>query len=244
MKSQTNNAILSLFVLTILIYIFAFSKTMPPSPVCTNYVVNTYLYLAASIMILVIASHSPLQVSKIALNNLLLIFIFSLFLIIYINLKSDFLTSHLDVAISHILWILFILCIGYTFKISQLAIEKNLFAAIATSVVFIVMSSLVYVFPEYFRKIDATLSKGLFVALLSIILIELMTLIPSFSQLRNSRLISYVVIAIFSLYVSHDTTRMFALSEKCKNMPNYPKASIGFFLDIINLFTRFSSLSR
>jgi FtsH-binding integral membrane protein len=111
-------------------------------------------------------------------------------------------------------------------------------------VVFIVMSSLVYVFPEYFRKIDATLSKGLFVALISIILIELMTLIPSFSQLRNSRLISYVVIAIFSLYVSHDTTRMFALSEKCKNMPNYPKASIGFFLDIINLFSRFSRLSR
>ena len=192
-------------------------------------------------MILILASttpHSKLSPEFVS-NNMLFIFIFSLILIIFISLKPDFLTSHTDVAISHISWILFIICVSYTFKINNSSQSQYAFATIATSAIFIIMSALVYVFPNFFRKIDATLSKGLFVALLSVILIEiLILLIPTFSHLQNSRLISYVVIAIFSLYVAHDTTRMFELSEKCQNMPNYPKASIGFFLDIINLFNR------
>lgn len=244
------NVPLILVVLTILIYIFAFSKTMPPTPTCANYVVNTYLYLAASIMILILATTTkPIINSKFApesiLNNLLLIFIFSLILIVFISIKPDFLTSYQDVILSHISWILFILCVSYTFSLNNYTQNQYTFATVATSIIFLTMSVLVYLYPTYFQKIDATLSKGLFVALLSVIFIEiLILLIPTFSQLHNSRFISYAVIAIFSLYVAHDTTRMFELSEKCRNMPNYPKASIGFFLDIINLFSRTSHVYR
>ena len=62
----------------------------------------------------------------------------------------------------------------------------------------------------------------------------------AFSQ--THRTVSYVVIVVFSLLVSYDTSRIFMLADRCVNYPNYPKSSITFFLDVINLFARIISL--
>lgn len=54
--------------------------------------------------------------------------------------------------------------------------------------------------------------------------------------------ISYVAILIFSLFVSYDTSHMFEMASKCINFPNYPKSSLSFFLDLLNLFSSFINI--
>ena len=57
-----------------------------------------------------------------------------------------------------------------------------------------------------------------------------------------SSLSGYIVILVFSLFVSYDTARVFMLADKCHNYPNYPQSSISFFLDVLNLFVRIINL--
>ena len=38
--------------------------------------------------------------------------------------------------------------------------------------------------------------------------------------------------------------KMFEYAKNCVNSPNYPKASVGFFLDLINLFVRLVGVNR
>ena len=47
-----------------------------------------------------------------------------------------------------------------------------------------------------------------------------------------------IVIVLFSLYVSYDTATIIKKEDLCVNYPNYPKFSVDFFLDILNLFSR------
>ena len=49
---------------------------------------------------------------------------------------------------------------------------------------------------------------------------------------------SYIVIILFSLYVSYDTMEVVQKEKLCTSLPNYPKLSIGFFLDVLNIFNR------
>ena len=85
------------------------------------------------------------------------------------------------------------------------------------------------------------MSMGLLVGLISIIIIELLGYFfysNSSNYIDFVKGMSYVVIVLFSLFVSYDTKRIMVLEQMCKNMPNYPKLSVDFFLDIVNLFSR------
>jgi FtsH-binding integral membrane protein len=61
---------------------------------------------------------------------------------------------------------------------------------------------------------------------------------------KTYRMISYFVILLFSIFISYDTSKMFTDAKNCVDSPNYPKASVGFFLDLINLFVRLVGGSR
>jgi FtsH-binding integral membrane protein len=81
---------------------------------------------------------------------------------------------------------------------------------------------------------------ALLISLLVIIVIEIINYMTVTGEafIRNRRSISYIVIVIFSLYVSYDTQKIIMLSNMCSDYPNYPKTSVNFFLDVINLFSR------
>ena len=100
------------------------------------------------------------------------------------------------------------------------------------------MTSTYFMFPQFFNKNYNFLGMGLFISLLSIIIVELLKLILSSTPANLHKYTSYIVILLFSIYVAYDTTTIMKLEKICKNMPNYPKLSVGFFLDMVNLFTR------
>tara|TARA_B100001175_G_scaffold317722_1_gene335963 strand:- start:5214 stop:5537 length:324 start_codon:yes stop_codon:yes gene_type:complete len=103
---------------------------------------------------------------------------------------------------------------------------------------------LVYAKPDFFINTYGQAMGGLLIALLSIIVIEIFNIFftKDYAFSSTHRIISYVVILVFSLFISYDTARIFTLADKCTNYPNYPKSSLSFFLDVINLFARIISL--
>jgi len=214
-------------------------------PTCDNYVINVYLYLALSIIILGILS-SYIGWEKYNINPLLL-FICSILFIVAISFQPNFQSSMSQVIYSHIFWVLFVLSISGTFWIYlKSPIFKDYISStiLIVSLIFAFMSMLVYVNPQFFKDTYSQAMSSLLIALLVIIIFEIFNAFfnkgYAFSQMH--RMVSYIVIVIFSGFVSYDTSRVFQLADKCTKMPNYPKTSISFFLDVLNLFVRIISL--
>ena len=113
-------------------------------------------------------------------------------------------------------------------------------ALLSTSIIFILMSAIVYIYPSFFQKTYNFMIVGLMVGLVAIIIVEIISLffISKSENYKSWRkYITYFVILLFSLFVSYDTIAVFNEAKYCVNYPNYPKSSINFFLDILNLFT-------
>lgn len=105
------------------------------------------------------------------------------------------------------------------------------------------MSYLVYTFPLFFEKSYSYVVPGLLVALLASILFSLINIFTAKSQesfLNFAKIIAYVGIVIFSIFISYDTSRIFQNEKLCnlQRIPNYPQESYIFLLDIVNIFNK------
>tara|TARA_Y100000389_G_scaffold169510_1_gene175846 strand:- start:16 stop:792 length:777 start_codon:yes stop_codon:yes gene_type:complete len=246
------NIIIFSIIILYLISTFSFKNG---KPTCNNFVINTYLYLAFSICFLGIIINI---FHKTFFNNetkyikliqklapyFILLFIISLVLIFYISSQPTFNTSTTYIFQNHLLWLLFVSIIGFimTPRVTSKETEQYIDDVIyIVAGIFIMMSSLVYLFPYFFEKTFNFMYIGLLISLIFIIIIEIINYFITQSNnqfIKNRRIISYIVIIIFSLYVSYDTKKIINLSNICVNYPNYPKLSVSFFLDVINLFSR------
>ena len=250
--------IFSTIILGLVTYKSAFENN---KPTCNNFVVNTYLYLALSLTFvgLFIHLYNYLLNNKGDLLKLLPIeqvfnqiapyriagILFSFVFIILISIEDIYNTT--GFTYQHATWGAFIACISLIlypyFKSKELYIYVNN-AIIMTIIIFLIMSFVVYLKPEFFEKTFSTAIVGLLVALIAVIIVELTMLFLGNYDYKTYRMISYFVILLFSLFVSYDTTQMFTYARNCINSPNYPKASISFFLDLINLFVRLVGVAR
>ena len=230
-------------------------------PTCNNFVVNTYLYLALSLTFVgvFINLYNYLLNENKNLLKLLPIeqvfnqiapyhiagILFSFVFIILISIEDIYNTT--GFIYQHATWVSFIACISLImypyYKSKELYMYVNN-AIIMTIIIFLIMSFVVYLKPEFFEKTFSTAIVGLLVALIAVIIVELTMLFLGNYDYKTYRMISYFVILLFSLFVSYDTTQMFTYARNCINSPNYPKASISFFLDLINLFVRLVGVSR
>jgi FtsH-binding integral membrane protein len=123
--------------------------------------------------------------------------------------------------------------------------ENIMFALIITLFIFILMSGIVYIFPKFFEESFHFVYPGLFIGLLTIILIELYYLfIKGNYPVSVYKNISYIVIVLFSIYISYDTQLMFMEAKTCRKYANYPRSSLKFILDVINIFVRTLSLQN
>lgn len=244
-----------LLVSILLLYLISSFSFLNGKPTCNNFVINNYLYLAFSICLLGLiielfhrhVLHGETRyialVKKMA-PLLLPVFIVSLVIIFFISTRPTFDTKASNVLTNHLLWLTFIFMMSVILIPRVVADETNKYvndAIMLTALIFVIMSSAVYLFPKFFSESFSFMYPALFVALIAIILFEVMNMftyenIASFTQTR--RIISYAVILVFSLYISYDTTEMIHLSKLCVKYPNYPKTSVMFFLDIINIFSR------
>jgi len=250
-----NTIYFTIFIAIILLFLISNFSFKDGKPTCNNFVINTYLYLAFSICFLGIIIHyfhkyflnSEKQYSKLIkliLPYFLLLFIVSLVLIYYISIQPTFDKNSTNVINNHIMWLIFISIMSIILipRVKSSDSEKYVNESIfIVSFIFITMSSIVYLFPSFFSQTFNFMYIALLLSLITIIIAELINYFfnsnfNSFMETR--RIISYIVIFIFSLYVSYDTQKTIMLSNICSNYPNYPKTSVSFFLDLINLFSR------
>lgn len=238
-KTQTNYAIL-VFSLIILygINVYAFKKGYPT---CENYVTNTYLYLALSICYIYLNVTNLKKYNKLGFPA----FLIGICLLIYMSFV--FPKTKEGILINHIIWFAFLTSLSLMILplINVSNIESIYLALIVTFFIFMLMSAIVYIFPKFFEKTFQFVYPGLFVALLMIILIELYYLFIAGNYPKSMfRYMSYAVIVLFSVYVSYDTQLMFMEAKTCRKYANYPKSSLKFILDVVNIFVRILSLQR
>lgn len=239
-------------------------------PTCDNYVVNVYLYLGMSICLIglfayilniLLWSNTKDRTTSMTINDIyqklgmyylgsvIVGFIF-IIILSYRNLYS--LNGHF---LNHLLWICFLLCISimlyplFKDQKSYMYVDK---AFLSASIIFICMSIVVYMYPSFFEKTYHFMMIGLFIGLIAVIIIEIVSIF-FLSQNKNSnsennygwrKYITYFIIVLFSLFVSYDTITVFREAKSCVNYPNYPKSSLNFFLDILNLFSSLMSSYR
>lgn len=247
-KSILYFLILLFIIIFYLISRFSFKNGMPT---CSNYVLNVYLYLSLSIIILGLFCYFInliLNISKINLidtSNIIFFYILGVILFFVFGIWLSFrkLYSKEGHIFNHILWFLFL--IGTSIMLFPLFKQKNSApyiddALLSTSLIFLFMSIIVYIYPSFFEKTYNFMIVGLFVGLVAIIIIEVINLILNFGTETYHtfrKYLAYAIIILFSLFVSYDTVNVFKQAKQCVNYPNYPKSSLDFLLDILNLFS-------
>ena len=203
-KFYLYSGVIAFIIILYLISLFSFKDGMPT---CDNYVFNVYLYLAMSITLLGLFAY---VINELVSNNqkekhelmpmnyihqklgwysiigIILSFVF----IIMIGLTPSF--SKEGHIYNHIVWILFVASISVTiypyFKSMELAsiIDD---ALLSTALVFIFMSIIVFMKPEFFAGTYNYVMPGLMIGLLSVI-----------------------VVSIFNIFVTKDTE---SYKKKC-----------------------------
>ena len=232
-------------VFLLLINNFSFKDGVPT---CDNFLVNNYLYLALSIMLLGLGVNS-LKTWNYTFMNYMYTFLFSIILIILISTQNTFQKTMTEVVLSHIYWVLFVLFLSISMAgfLGAFPTQNYMNSTIMlVSAIFVMMSSIVYLFPDFFMESYNFAMLGLLIALICIIIIELFSLLFANRNdlLRTYKYTSYAVVFIFSLLISYDTSRVITQAKQCEDYPNYPKTSTSFLLDIVNLFKRIMFLRR
>ena len=222
------------------IFNFAFKDGKPS---CKPYLINTYLYLALAITFIGFVLTSK-YVEKNAVE-ILPLFLFTIIGIIALSYTKNIIASH-------VIWLGIVLLLGLMiaplFYLVQDENNQQVFNALLSTLVVFFMSTIVaFIGHDSIKKHLGSFGLILFVILLSIIFIELYYIFIAKSYPRNThRMISYFVIVLFSFYIVYDTVRIKERAKLCSetNPANYPKESLDFVLDVINVFVRFLSLSR
>lgn len=249
---------LSCLVIILFVYKYAFVNNKPH---CNHFVTNVYLYLALSFSLVGCFIHiynyifnKPSELGKLIPEKKtykqIYPYIFSCFVVSILSIialsirpmfsKEGFLTNH-------IIWLIFLASISIILYPYFKSIEFSVVlqrVLLMTCIIFLIMSSLVFVIPDFLRKTYYKALIGFLIALVVIIFSELYLLFTQTYDKKTYTYISYIVIVLFSMFISYDTSRLFYYADKCVNSPNYPLVSTNLFLDIINIFVRLMGTSR
>lgn len=247
----------------IILYLISQFSFKDGKPTCDNYVFNVYLYLAMSITLLGLFAYiinelisknkkekhelMPMHYvhQKLGWYSIIGIILSFVFIIMMALTPAFSKEGHIY---NHIVWVLFIASISvmiYPYFKSEEVANVIDDALLSTALVFIFMSIVVYAQPSFFSGTYNYVMPGLLVGLISIIIVSLFNIFFTKDMeiyKKTSLYISYVVILLFSLFVSYDTSKMFELAKRCIKYPNYPKNSVDFFLDLLNLFLSFVNI--
>lgn len=249
-KRYLTITIVSIVLIAVFIYKSAFKNGRPT---CNNYVINVYLYLALGIALLVLGT---LLVEK-TTNNFGVVFKspnnpnyekyykYSLIsFLIVLPLIIAFAFFRHNVLMSHFFYIMITLLLGIT-SLPLIKLEKyNPYvddALMGTSIIFLGMTVLYYLFPKFFNTTQGIVMTGLLVGLLAIIIINI---INAFFLKNNTlnQITNGIVLILFSLFVSYDTSNINLRAKYCVSNkksifnPNYPNEALDFVLDLLNIF--------
>ena len=252
----SSNALLKLFctltiaiIICILIGNYVFKNGMLT---CNNYVLNTYLYIILSILLIFIVVLVNDQFG--IFNSLLLwmiqggifrtIMTFIIILVILFGLLIALTTVNPNnIVASNTIWALLILVLGIfsipTIWFGRLADVVGM-ASILTILITIVVGYLGYYYGDQIVRFDWDIFLNYALIILIIILILGSVLITDANSMQMFILIiSILFLIIFVLLLLSNHKLLKQNSEKCidgKVIPNYPLESFGIFIKMLNIF--------
>ena len=159
------------FLGIIFVYLISQFSFVNGKPTCNNYIINTYLYLGLSLLLLGYFSN-VINYSSLGFSTLLF-GILALIVVIAIGFQKNFQETLGEVVMSHSLWLLFIILISTTFSMyfdKKLPFFKYIVStALIVTLIFVIMSMIVYLYPSFFistyvENVDKSLCNSNFMA--------------------------------------------------------------------------------
>lgn len=225
--------ILLTLVLFFMIYKNAFQNGKPH---CNHFIRNVYLYLALTIVLcagFVKFYNSLLDIKQVE-KYLLFSFVITIISIIILATRPIF--SKSGYILNHIVWLIFIASIS--FSLYPYYNYNVKYAMFMTTVIFLLMTSIVEIIPNLIKQTYKKMMIGMLFALIAIIISELYLFFTNQYTALLHKIISYIVIVLFSLFIVYDTSRLYDYAKQCVHSPNYPLLSTNLFLDVLNIFVR------
>ena len=237
----------TILVLAILIYHNAFANG---KATCNHYILNVYLYISLAFAILACSSlvledrlsNNPSNMVRFYQKYALPAFIIS-----FIVLFGIYFTE--NVILSNLLWLLFISTLTITFfPVYNILRHQHIFmrTTISVALMVLILTGVAFWKPNY---ISLSWESGLSAALLGGVVLQLVQVFFGKSDNAYNKLLSYGFVLLFSLYLLYDTKVLQVKAANCNKLlakniyPNYPRESLGIFLDILNLFTNIGSIN-
>ncbi len=249
-----NKITLFLTIFCALIIFLIYSNINEPLNV-QNYIVNTYLYIALAIAIIITSWSFMLDYNIDFLENFTMFKFIVLCILSFGSLSIVVGTNNDNLALKHVAWTVLILTTGV---MSFLFYKKNIKNNMLSKTIFELFAIIgVFTFIAYVYPPDTFLNWGapLTYALMMMIIIEIIN-IMFFENIDNymNQLVftSWIVIILFCGFLLYDTQKIIKngiiVTSKCKSKnqlicADYPKESLGIFLDILNLFERLSIIN-
>tara|TARA_B100000925_G_C21969348_1_gene457106 strand:+ start:629 stop:1366 length:738 start_codon:yes stop_codon:yes gene_type:complete len=242
-----NSEILKYVLLIAFSILGIFKNSISFNPIrfhCDNYILNNYLYIILSWGIILTT------VATLYNNNVKLHELFSGPFTILLSLGSIFLLVGLLFIppelffTKHLLYIFQIVLMGiiiYPLYVNNIDLFNQV--GITTLLLITFLSLVTYMYPDIIKDgIYTYLSIGL----IGIIIARIVEMVIIYKNKKvytgYHRLLSYISIALFSIFIMYDTKRLIRGAQTCVN-PDYINKSLNLFLDSMNIFTNMYALN-
>mgnify|MGYP001165397262 CR=1 FL=1 len=211
-------------------------------PTCNNFIVNTYLYVFASLLLVasfvMLIDKNP-EINPFGLGKLTMTMFLLLFVMIILVLMVTLNISPRNVFAKHLSWLLFVFLLSLVFYPTYyLSKEMNLFYSTLWTVMImmILLTGFAFWKPEL---ISLSIGPILLVSLLAAIVLHIIMIATGTSWQRGglAKWLAWFLVVLFSVFILYDTKRIQVLAKNCRDVPDYINHSLSFLLDLINLFT-------
>lgn len=235
--------LLIIFFLVLLIFNISFKNKFPT---CNHYIVNVYLYFGLGITLIGFFTYL-FEYLNVQFSTTIMIISFVLTLLLIF--LSFYIYTQKNIFANHIIWLA--LLVGFSISIYPMVsspiykpyINRTI---MNVSIIFLLMSIVAYSFPQFFESTYKTMMTVLVITLMAIIIVEVIMIIygslhKNRTYTGRSKIMNYIIIILFMLFISYDTTLIRMKARTCKETsiyeyPNYPIESLGIILDVLNLF--------
>ena len=236
MNSSLNKQLITLSILILVTVFFVYTRSFKNDvPSCDGYVINVYLYVLLSLLIL---AFSVIFIAKrrypITSTKSLLAFVVGLGLLFLL-----FTTPPRNVLLNHALWILFIISMSVGMYIiwKYTKLKGTLTSTLISTLLLIAgLTILAHYRPDL---ISLGWGSSLMIALSAGILAMIIPMLFNIQGMAlYYKILSAIFVVIFSFLILYDTKILREKAKTCTitGVPDYPKDSLALFLDAVNLF--------
>ena len=208
---------------------------------CSRYILNTYMYIFLSLVILMLeilgldklGYKSFMDLPLIRDNFVWLIPYLIMLLVLVISVQN---VNPQNVVLKHSLWLLLILMLGMsTLVFYKVAQSNNTLHQVLLILVGILgmFTTIAFIKPEW---ISMSWGPVLLFSLIALIITQIVVYI-FFPNRRNVKILAYVAVVLFTLFILYDTKRVQENAKTCvEGKADYINESLNLFLDILNIF--------